>query len=61
MAWVAYKYVKVYKVVKREEEEAMEDENDEPEIVSDEEAMVKAEDFGPDGLNMTNENLVEGK
>jgi hypothetical protein len=46
MTWVVVKYVKVYKVVKREEEEAGEDGDGEVEIeadVSDEEAMVKAE------------------
>lgn len=47
MTWVVVKYIKVYKVVKREEEEAGEGGDGEVEIeadVSDEEAMVKAED-----------------
>jgi hypothetical protein len=64
MIWVVVKYVKVYKVVKREEEEAEEDGNGDVEIevdVCDEEAMVKAEDKGAGRLNLDNENLVGGK
>jgi large-conductance mechanosensitive channel len=65
VAWVVFKYVKVYKVVKREEEEAEEDGSgeagNEVDVISDEEAMVKGEDCGNDELNVTNENLVGGK